>query len=241
MKERTGVFVRRLSLGLLAAAITALLLASAAPASAGTLDQQQTTSSTDSGVRENDALAQTFTAGITGGLDQVDLLLLKVGTPPSYTVEIRNTSAGNPGTSVLATASLPLSALVTDPSGSFIPVTFAPPAPVAAGTQYAIVIYGPAVGSNLIGWRYQNTNPYPAGAMFQSLDPDPPGGSWMFNGVGTEDAGFKTYVAPPPVTPVTPTTPATPTTNKKKKCKKKKHKRSAESAKKKKCKKKKKK
>jgi Ca2+-binding RTX toxin-like protein len=207
MKGVTGRLVRRSSLGLLvAAALTALLLTSAAPASAGTLDQQQTSSNTFANLFTNQSLAQTFTAGISGGLDQVDLLLSKSGTPPaSVTVEIRNTSAGNPGTAVLATASLPTSAIGT--SAGFVPVTFAAPAPVAAGTQYAIVVYSPGTGGDRAEWRYQDGgNPYSPGAFFFTTDPIPPGpGTWIVADGGDNDAAFRTYV----LTSVNPTATAT--------------------------------
>jgi hypothetical protein len=177
-----------------------------AVALAGTVDQQQTSSNTNTGLFSAQHAAQTFTAGISGVVDQVDLSLLKVGTPPaSVTVEIRNTSAGNPGTAVLATASLPTSAIGPSP-GSFIPVTFAAPALVAAGTQYAVVAYSPGAAGNAVGWNYQNTgNPYLPGGMFSSSDPIPPGGNWSNAGLVNADLGFKTYVGPaPPLVDKTP-------------------------------------
>ena len=181
-------------------ATASLLLGIAAPASAGTLDQEQTNSVTDAGLFPNQTPAQTFTAGISGGLDQVDLLRFKVGTPrASVTVEIRNTSAGQPGTVALATASLPSSAIGT--TEAFVPVTFATPASVTAGTQYAVVANTPGSGGNTVGWRYQSAgNPYSPGAMFVSNDPHPPGGNWKFNGgsPGDDDLGFKTYARCPP-------------------------------------------
>ena len=171
---------------------------------AGTLDQQQTSADVNGAAVSNGlSLAQTFTAGISGGLDQVDLWLQQSGTPPPSTVEIRDTSAGIPGTAVLATASLPGSAL-GPPPGTFIPVTFAAPAPVTAGTQYAIVLYNPGTGGNGLAWSFQNSgDPYQPGGIFQSSDPLPPGGNWTSSGVNN-DLAFKTYVTP--VTQVTPGT-----------------------------------
>jgi hypothetical protein len=214
------------------AATTALVLAFASTASAGTLDQQQTSSTNGVDLSATSTPAQTFTAGISGGLDRVDLLLLKIGTPPaSVTVEIRNTSAGQPGTGVLATASLPTSAIGT--AEAFEPVTFATPAPVTAGTQYAVLAYTPGTPGDTVGWRYQNTgNPYSPGAMFISNDPLPPGGNWQQAGGVDDDLGFKTYVLPP--------FRGYPLPKKKCKKKKKKGKNLAAASKKKKCKKKKK-
>jgi hypothetical protein len=182
----TGLFSRALGL----AAAAALLLA--APAAAGTLDQQQTSSSTDAGLFTFQSVAQTFRPGITGGLDQVDLSLLKAGTPPpTVTVEIRDAPAGSPGTGVLATATISTSTLSAAPA--FVVGTFATPAPVTAGTQYAIVVYSPGSGGNSVGLRYQSaTNPYPSGSMFTSSTPLPPGPPWAE--FATSDVAFKTYV-----------------------------------------------
>ena len=62
-------------IALVSGVAAALILGVASPASAGTLDQQQTSSNTNAGLFANQSGAQTFTAGITGGLDQADLLL----------------------------------------------------------------------------------------------------------------------------------------------------------------------
>lgn len=212
-------------LGLVSGVAAALLLGAAASASAGTLDQQQTSSNTNAGLFANQSGAQTFTAGITGGLDQADLLLSKLDTPAEpVTVEIRNTSAGAPGTSVLASGSIPTSAIGS--TEAFVPVTFATPAAVTAGTQYALVAYTTHAINVGVGWFYQlATDPYSRGVGFYSNDPVPPQGSWNKITVGgMDDYAFKTYVTPPPATPSAPTVPN------KKKCKK--HKKRAASAKK---------
>ncbi len=223
MKRTFGRITRKLVLA--SAACAALLLGAAASASAGTLDQQQTSFTTSVGMYATSSLAQTFTAGISGGLDQADLLLVQTGSQVlPVTVEIRNTSAGLPGTSVLASAAIPASAIGTDQA--FVPATFATPAAVTAGTQYALVAYNTFPSNNYGGWYYKAaTDPYSGGAAFESSEPAPPQGGWIMD--PGDDFAFKTYVTPPP--------PAG--TTHRKKCKKK-HKRSARSAKKK-CKKKK--
>ncbi len=228
MKVRRGRVSR--NFGLASAACAALLLGAAAPASAGTLDQQQTSSNIDAGLFATQSIAQTFTAGVTGGLDQAELSLTKFNTiAEPLTVEIRNTVAGAPGTSVLASASIQTSAIAMGPA--FLPVTFATPAAVTAGTQYALVAYTTHANNDFAGWRYQDsTNPYSGGAGFNSDAPAPPQGPWAEQ-VG-DDYAFKTFVVPTP--------PQAPAKKKCKKKKKQKQKSSAESAKKKKCKKKKK-
>ena len=81
-------------------------------ASAGSIDQQQPNGGGASlQIQNMQSLAQTFTSGRSGRLDQVDLKLSAGGTPTlPLTVEIRNAAAGSPGGTVLASGSLPASA-----------------------------------------------------------------------------------------------------------------------------------
>jgi hypothetical protein len=210
------------------AASAALLLGVAAPASAGTLDQQQTSFAAFSSgaINSSESLAQTFTAGITGRVDQADLVLSKFFSPTEpVTIEIRNVTGGVPGSTVLGSASIPVSAVPADPNPAFVPATFGTPAPVTAGTQYALVAWSPDPAGN-VGWSFQqSTDPYSGGAGFNN-DASPPSGNW--NMPSGDDFAFKTYVVPSP--------PPVPTVVKKCKKHKKKHKSGAEIAKKKKCK-----
>jgi hypothetical protein len=182
-------------LALLASAST--FLGAATSASAGTLDQQQTDSSgTRYAPNPDQSLAQTFTAGIGGGLDRADLHLSKNGTPSlPITVEIRNASGGTPGSTVLASASVPASAVSSSP-GAFVPISFTPPAAVVAGTQYAIVAYSSAAVPNIYAWSASLTNPYAAGNGFNTSN-SPPSGSWNPL-LSFLDFTFLTYVAPTP-------------------------------------------
>jgi hypothetical protein len=207
-----------------------LLLGITATASAGTLDQQQTSFSglIIGGVNSSQSLAQTFTAGITGRVDQVDLVLNQTLPPPPdpVTIEIRNVAGGAPGSTVLGSGSIPTSTIGS--TQAFVSATFGAPAAVTAGTQYALVAYLTNSTSDA-GWSFQPvTDPYPGGAAFNNGS-SPPSGDW--NMPPGDDFAFKTYVVPSP--------PAQPVPQKKK-CKKhrKKHKSGAQIAKKK-CKKKK--
>ena len=191
---------------LAASLVATFLLAATASAVAGTLDQQQNESNTEAGLSVGQSSAQTFTAGITGGLDRADLLLRKTGSPVEpLTVEIRNAAGGRPGAAVLASASIPMSALGSSPA--FVPATFAAPAAVTAGTQYALVAYTTHAANDCCGWSYQDaTNPYSGGAGFNS-NTVPPQAPWGTQG-GGDDYAFMTYVVPTP--PVVPSPPASP-------------------------------
>jgi hypothetical protein len=180
---------------LLSAALAAFVLVTAASASAGTLDQQQTSFNTNVGLVTTQSGAETFTDGISGVLDRADLNLMKVGTPPStVTVEIRTTYAGIPTATALATGTIATSAIGA--SGAFVPVVFATPALVTAGTQYALVAYSGGSVGNAVGWSVQDSGSYAGGEAFISNDPIPPGANWGL--VSTRDFAFKTYVGPAP-------------------------------------------
>ena len=222
-----------------AVAGVAALIPAVGASAAGTLDQQQTINNFGGLQVDNaNSKAQTFTAGITGQLDQVDLDLNGISLTTPLTVQIRDGSAAGPGTTVLATTTVPTSAV---PGGeTVVSVPFTSPAAVTAGTQYAIVAMNDSVGWFWVAGQVamMPDAAYTGGRLFFTSTGPPATSGWAAG--SPADFAFKTYVTEPVVTPPPPGggDPATPTT-KKKKCKKKK--RSAAAAKKKKYKKKKKK
>jgi hypothetical protein len=174
---------------LLTAVAIAAALVPAAGASAGVLDQQQTLSNFGGLPVGNSA--QTFTAGLTGQLDQVDLALSGMSVTTPMTVQIRDGSATAPGDTVLASASVPTSAVTS--SESFVPITFAAPASVTAGTQYSIVALHGSTGWFWYSGRTDTGSAYEGGRLYSS--PIGPEGPW-FEGNTMADFEFKTYVAP---------------------------------------------
>jgi hypothetical protein len=175
----------------------------AASASAGTLDQQQTVSNFGGlQASTHNSKAQTFTAGLTGLLDQVDLALSGPTASTPLTVQIRDGSATGPGNTVLASATVPTSA--APGTEAFVPITFSSPASVTAGTQYSIVAFNEATG----WFWYAGKTPdgslqsaYEGGKLYSSPDDVTPGGGPWFEGNSLADFEFKTYVAPPPPPP----------------------------------------
>jgi hypothetical protein len=204
-------------LGVSLAALGALLIPAAA--SAGTLDQEQALSSgashsiyDDDGMGSSgQSVAQTFTAGLTGDLDQVDMNISKFGTPTAdLTVQIWDTVGGTP-VNVLATESVPAASLTTTPA--FTPVTFDPRVPVTAGTQYAIVAWAATPFASPYSWTEAGANPYAAGELRVQLAPNaspPTPGFWGPSGA-TFDMTFRTYVVTPPTTTPPPPTTTGPT------------------------------
>jgi hypothetical protein len=189
-------------------AITALAgtigLAASPAAAAGPVDQQQQQASYCAG---NDGVGQTFTAGRTGNLDQIDVLIAKPpGTTNPFTVQIRTGDEFQPfvGDTVLATTQVP-AALVPDVGvpgtevNTFVPPTQyvsipIGPVPVTAGTLYSWTVV--QVQDGLYGcYGDDPPNPYEGGhsAFFDRLT-----GHWI--GSGGLDTTFRTYVSRFPTT-----------------------------------------
>jgi VCBS repeat-containing protein len=186
------------------ALVLVMLVAPAAARATGTLDQQQTDGSggyltisaayPDPGDPPS-SVAQTFTAGLSGALDQVDLLLYRFEATAPLTVEIRDASGGGPGGTVLASASMPASSV---PYGveDWVPISFGVPATVQAGSQYAIVAY--TTDTHGYFWDVAPGDAYAGGGGCTSYDTLPPS-SW---GCGPGDITFKTYVTTSNAAPV---------------------------------------
>jgi hypothetical protein len=179
------------------------LIALAAPtgAAAGTLDQSQTNFNAFLLLGGQRQSAQTFTAGLSGNLDQVDVHL-QSQAPPGETcnygsgviAEIRTLSGTSPSNTSLATATA--SAFAVPPTFGWVSIAFAAPAEVTAGTRYALVLSAPDAsctgGFYPFSWGAADPDPYPPGEAFVKLDSASAWGSQ-----GDLDHMFKTYVAPP--------------------------------------------
>jgi VCBS repeat-containing protein len=146
-----------------------------------------------------ESLAQTFTAGLSGPLVKVELHLSKLNVidnpPPEapLTVEIRTVSAGDPTTTVLATATIPWSAIPIPQEPAWVPAEFAVPTTVVAGTRYAIVAYT----DSGYAWSAANetSDHYTAGSRRVNFS-TPPSTTWTLGCGGgcTPDLAFRTFV-----------------------------------------------
>jgi hypothetical protein len=183
--------------------VSAALLAVVPSAGAGVLDQSQPGISTAGAtfVSDSQRRAQTFTNGLTGGLDQVDLAVGRTASfvSASLLVEIRPLSSGVPSGPALASESLPAASVpVAFFPSAFLSVPLAPPAPVTAGVQYAIVVSSSSCGllNCYMGALGPAGDPYPAGSGLQSVNA---GATWTpISFLGSSDFPFKTYVLQPP-------------------------------------------
>jgi hypothetical protein len=171
-------------------------------AQAGTLDQQQTDFlyyRVVTALPTPVSVAQTFIPGISGKLDQVDVFLTQYQSPNApLTVEIRNAPGGVVGNTVLASAS------VGPGLGSVpvsLPIAFAAPASVAAGTIYSIVAYTTSSASIAMDvaqyeWWGRSANVYDRGQSFTSMGALPPTQASFVGNPGA-DMAFRTYILSP--------------------------------------------
>jgi Ca2+-binding RTX toxin-like protein len=175
-------------------------LATAAPAVAGTLDQSQELGSGTSLINNEFSKAQTYTAGLSGAQDQVDLRLSR-NAEASCTGELRleiQAAANGPSGAALdsvpiAPSSIPAGTLA-DPNFAWISVRSGSPPIVSAGTQYAIVLTSTGGCGNPnfnFLWASASQDPYPRGQFFSRLATD---SSW--SGSPDADHTFRTFVAP---------------------------------------------
>ncbi len=174
-----------------------LVVALAPPAAAGTLDQSQEVAEVRGLIVGPELLnpssrAQSFTAGLSGDLDQVELFLehLDDNARKPLTVEIRAMNATIPGDDVLAATAIAPADIPASSSGGWVAAVFDPPAPVVAGTQYAIVLY--AGGADRF-WHYGASSlvaPYAGGAQHSSKQSPP--ATWSTQ--TDRDLAFRTYV-----------------------------------------------
>jgi hypothetical protein len=173
---------------LIAAAMATLLSVGVSTASAqGTLDQSVTGGSVG-GVGPNGStlLAQTFTAGITGVLSQVDLQLSTYNGPPPLSVDIENVDAnGHPSGTVLAATTVTTSS-VPGSQSTWVSLPFSDGPFVVAGTRYAIVLSKP-LGAGF--WIAEYTGPYSGGDV--QLSPSI-GSTWLE--IPQASLLFRTYV-----------------------------------------------
>lgn len=192
---------QRASLALLVAGLALIRLMTPASAGAGTLDQSQLTQDTQRyfGAPDGGALAQTFTAGRSGALDQVDVALSKCqpGFGPRLSIYPLAPSGAPDFEPELARAEIADANVPFSPTDDLLAVHFSPPVQVTAGTGYAIVARGDSASTCFGGipaykWEAAMNNPYPRG---QAWTFPPEGGGLEWVSAADIDFAFRTYVA----------------------------------------------
>jgi len=151
------------------------------------------------------SIVQTFTAGLTGQLEKVDVSLDNMFAPDLYpsTVSIVNVIDGAPSGSVLGT--IYADGLIN----GFNSINFLSESIfLEAGTQYGIVLYNSdsdRYAGTSTQWRSTNSDVYGGGSLWsytngqwtQTVTP-PDGGT--IETFYDKDAVFKTYMVPEPAT-----------------------------------------
>jgi hypothetical protein len=161
--------------------VAAVVALTAGPAAAaGTLDQSYEGMSASGSIDISPVIGQTFTAGTSGNLDQIEFAMSRESEDASATVELRTTNGGLPTETVLASAAVPATSIPADAGFVTIPIG---PVPVTAGTKYAIVVTGS-------GFRYHGdvVGNYAGGDAVSYGNDD----QWRV--VDTTDLAFRTYV-----------------------------------------------
>lgn len=184
--------------GLAVAAVVGLVVTGPTPAgAAGTLDQKQEASGGVAEVNLQGLQGQEVRAGITGSLDQIDIRAWGIAaanpTGLPLVIEVRAlTDEGVPGDAVLASESVPASAVPAQEG--WISAPFDPPVPVVADQSFALVVASSApVDSYFIGFASADDS-YPGVSFLRSFFV---GGPWV---IAPGDLAFRTYVTRTPTT-----------------------------------------
>jgi hypothetical protein len=135
-------------------------------------------------------LAQTFTAGQSGPLNQVDLVLGSLNDPGGGSLSMSIFPTDGSGTPVTSGAPLATSAIVSVPylpdAGAWTSFSFGSPYSVTAGTMYAIV-FNAGGGANV--WATgSHSDAYARGAAWIHA-----GSSWTSQ-TSPDDLDFRTYL-----------------------------------------------
>jgi hypothetical protein len=182
-------------------AVAPLLVLGPATADTLTLDQQQTLLNATSGFRDGEqALAQTFTVGITG---QLTTIAVDLGGTSPITLNLVLVSGGAPTSTIIATA-VATPPFTTSSTGALTYFDFTNShISVFAGEMLAFEpssAMGASMGDEL---AYNAPNPYSGGELFytnlsQGVDQLEPFISQLTGQgpIGGVDAQFATYVTP---------------------------------------------
>jgi len=176
---------------------------SSTPPPGPTVDQVHEPGTVGFNVFVNSALAQTFTVGMTGTLDSVDLLLQTQSSASDHMIriDIRGTTGGSPNLddgAVLGSRLVTATSLPVSPSQAFVTIDFRGEGiPVIAGQTLAIVLMYVS-GNSVAGvvWLGEpaSVEEYVGGAPFFRL-----GGSGTAWNVSNPDSDqyFRTRVLTP--------------------------------------------
>jgi len=197
-KNKLGLW-RSVVTTILLAVLPGLLQFPAANAASGyVLDQSQTAQNSSGEVGDSDGpyLGEVFTAGFSGILGRLSLLLENYAPNPAtgpVNVSIQMvTDDGLPSGEEVGSGTIPLSAIPPAGSPTWVDTLLISPARVTAGTQYVLLVSVPG-GAGIILWHGDaggDVKPYPDGYQVVRF-------SWGWEKILTnQDWTFETYVWP---------------------------------------------
>lgn len=135
----------------------------------------QIISTTADELQDTSWFAQTFKPDITFELNTIDIKAYRTGTIGTVTISIRNTTAGLPSGSDLASGTFDGNTLTTNTTFGQILRISDLNLTLTKDTTYAIVVRAPDQASNQMGWLLQDPGNYPDGSYISSSNS---GGSW---------------------------------------------------------------
>ncbi len=113
----------------------------------------------------NQDIAQSFVAGTTTAISQINLYIKKTGTPANVTVKIVNNNSGVPGSTLITSGTLSASTVTT--SYAYVPTLMSSAVALASGTTYWIVLDTASNNASSYYSLATYTNVYSAGATKQ--------------------------------------------------------------------------
>ena len=168
--------------GLLLAAGLWLAVTAPAQAASDAVDQSQQVATSANNLRS--PMAQTFTAGASGQLDRVSLMVATAAGAVAATVQIQSVAGGKPSGIVLGTSTF---AGTVNCCHQWHDFGFNPAVSVSPGTQYAIVM----TSSPAITWYDSfSFDTYTAGQLWLLS-----GGQWIYQTSFGRDFCFQTWLA----------------------------------------------
>jgi hypothetical protein len=180
-----------------AAVLTGSFAIAATPvAAASTIDQSYAANGTVDFIHDVIVAGQTFTAGRTGLLTQVDVQIGRLDTPGALTVSIQTTAGGTPTGTVIASATVAQASVPDDGDVHDVSVALSPTL-ITAGAVYAVVLAAPTAPADTAWiWATDSLNGYAGGTAAEG---DTKAGTWTIH--ATDDRTFATWVDSTPCAP----------------------------------------
>jgi Ca2+-binding RTX toxin-like protein len=175
--------------------VGAMLAMPTGASAAEVVDQHQDSQNTRHTVSSSESWGEVFTAGVSGRLSHLDVALGSAGGTGALFAELHAVTAGAPAADILASKQIPVTDLPPSGPGDLpvVSVTFAAPATVLAGSQYALLLHVNGSAGTAVNVGYSTGNPYAGGPGFATVTSPPATADWAAQ--ADLDLLFRTYVS----------------------------------------------